>query len=38
MVPLDGETSNQLIEVLADWSAYLEQRRRVESPPVPPCP
>ncbi len=37
MARLDGETSNQLFEVLSDWNAQLEHLRFNE-PPVPPCP
>ena len=33
---LDGETSNELFEVLADWNTQLEHLR--QKPPVPPCP
>lgn len=36
MARLDGETSNELFEVLADWNTQLEHLRR--KPPVPPCP
>lgn len=38
MVRLDGEVSNQVIEILADWNTYLEQHRRDFDPPVLPCP
>lgn len=34
---LDGATSNELFEVLADWNTYLEHRDPGD-PPVPPCP
>jgi hypothetical protein len=37
MARLDGETSNELFEVLADWNAHLEHRKSSDFP-VPPCP
>lgn len=37
MAHLDGDTSNELFEVLADWNTQLEHLRS-NDPPVPPCP
>lgn len=37
MARLDGETSNQLFEVLVDWNTQLEHLRPGK-PLVPPCP
>ncbi|MDF2373804.1 MAG: hypothetical protein P1V21_23745 [Rhizobiaceae bacterium] len=36
MVRLDGDTSNELFEVLADWNTQLEHLK--QKPPVPRCP
>lgn len=38
MARLNGDTSNELFEVLAEWNTYLEHRKLDEKPPVPPCP
>ncbi|SEB79035.1 hypothetical protein SAMN05216452_3187 [Nitratireductor aquibiodomus] len=37
MARLDGDTSNELFEVLAEWNTYLEHRKSDDFP-VPPCP
>jgi hypothetical protein len=34
---LDGATSNELFEVLADWNTFLEHRKSSDLQ-VPPCP
>lgn len=37
MTRLDGDTSNELFKVLAEWNTYLELRKSDDFS-VPPCP
>lgn len=37
MARLDGDASNELFEILADWNTFLEHRKSQDLQ-VPPCP